>query len=306
MSACTLRLTGPSARGRRVAAPLLRDLLDTLVDAVQQSVRLRAEGRSRTAGPAPAWLTKAASFEVEIREGSTQLVLEAPPLGDVAPERFAQVELFDPIGPDKTCLDVFADAVDDALGQKADSDLYDDGLVETLESFGHVLDHDIDGIEVFNGRSRRIDRNGVASLRELRRRIPREQRARVAGNLDVLRHSNRTFALLLEGGETLRGAATPDVEFSAIRPLLGEQVVVSGLARFRPSGRVLRIEADRIVAAEGDTAVWATAPRPLLQEIDVRALRLSQGPKSGVAAIFGQWPGDETDEAFDAAVRSLS
>jgi len=61
-----VHLTGPAARGVRVGAPMLRDLLDALVDAVQQSVRVRAEGRSRAAGPTPAWLDRAAAFAVEI------------------------------------------------------------------------------------------------------------------------------------------------------------------------------------------------------------------------------------------------
>jgi hypothetical protein len=62
MSQTILHLTGRAARGMRVDAPMLRDLLDALVDAVQQSVRLRAEGRSRAAGPTPAWLDRAATL----------------------------------------------------------------------------------------------------------------------------------------------------------------------------------------------------------------------------------------------------
>ncbi len=34
--------------------------------------------------------------------------------------------------------------------------------------------------------------------------------------------------------------------------------------------------------------------------------RKPQGPKSGLAAIIGKWPGDETDEEVDAALRELS
>jgi hypothetical protein len=102
-----------------VSGPLFRDLLDTLVDAVQRSVRLRAEGRSTAGGPTPTWLEKAANFDVEVRAGSTQLVLEAPALGDVAPDRFAQQNLFQPIEADMTCLDVLTDALDDALAGRA-------------------------------------------------------------------------------------------------------------------------------------------------------------------------------------------
>jgi hypothetical protein len=73
---------------------MLRDLLDALVDAVQQSVRVRAEGRSRAAGPTPAWLDRAATFTVEIQPGSTQLMLDAQTLGDLVPDKFAQVDMF--------------------------------------------------------------------------------------------------------------------------------------------------------------------------------------------------------------------
>jgi hypothetical protein len=306
MTSYTLRLTGPSARGVRVAGPLLRDLLDTLVDAVQQSVRLRMEGRSRASGSAPAWLERAASFDLEIRQGSTQLVLQAPTLGEAAPERFAQPDLFDVISPDDSCLDLFARALDDALGGKEDSDLYDDGLIATLEGFDKVFRHGVDRIELCNGRTRGLDRGAVESLHQLRRRIPAEQRVRVAGKLELLRHSKRMFMLELESGEIVRGVVFTDEAFGALPALFGEQVLISGLARFRPSGKVLRIETDHVSPAEGDTSIWAKAPRPLLRSLDVRALRQSQGPKSGVAALFGQWPGDETDEEFEAALRDLA
>jgi hypothetical protein len=99
MSQTVVHLTGPAARGVRVRASMLRDLLDALVDAVQQSVRVRAEGRSRTAGPTPAWLDRAATFTMEIQPGSTQLALDAQTLGDLVPDKFSQVDMFQPLDP---------------------------------------------------------------------------------------------------------------------------------------------------------------------------------------------------------------
>jgi hypothetical protein len=63
---------------------------------------------------------------------------------------------------------------------------------------------------------------------------------------------------------------------------------------------------DQIVAAEGDTTLWEASPRPLFSDLETRSLRVHQGPKSGVAALFGQWPGDESDDDFEGAVRDLS
>ena len=306
MSSCTLRLTGASARGAVVSAQLLRELMGPLVDGVQESVRLRAEGRSRAAGAAPAWLEKAASFDLHIQKGSTQLVLSAPSLGEAAPEKFSQRELFRPLPPEQSCLDVFAEALDDALGGVDDSDRYDDALVATLEKLGRVFRHGIDVIELENGRSRRLVPDSIESLHNLRRRIPPPQRVRLAGKLDVLRHSNRTFGLVLDSGEAIAGVLTGSLPFDSIKPLLGHEITASGQVSFRPSGRVLRVEADQLVPAEGDQSVWGKAPKPLLHEVDTRALRQPQGPRSGLAAIIGQWPGDEDDETFDAAIRDLS
>src|SRR5882724_6920955 len=101
-----VHMTGPAARGVRVGASMLRDLLDVLVDAVQQSVRVRAEGRSRAAGPTPAWLDRAATFLVEIQPGSTRMVLDAQGLGDLVPDKFARLSTFEPLDPRATCLDV--------------------------------------------------------------------------------------------------------------------------------------------------------------------------------------------------------
>ena len=45
MKTAKLRLSGQGLRGTHVSGPLLRDLLDVLVDAPRGAVRLRLEGR---------------------------------------------------------------------------------------------------------------------------------------------------------------------------------------------------------------------------------------------------------------------
>jgi hypothetical protein len=310
MSETIIRIAGPGAQGQRLDGALLRDLMDPLVDAVQQSLRLRTEGRSRAPGSAPVWLAKAAAFEVEFRKGPTkqaqaQLALLAEPLGRVVPERFAQLDMFDAFSPNATCIDVFVEALDDALTNNANSDRYDDGLIETFTAFGRVLDHDVNSFELRNGATRRIERESVESLKQLRRSIPSDQRVRIAGKLEMLKHSSRIFSVELPTAE-VRGVLASDADVAAYGRLLGQEVIVSGVAKFRPSGRVLRVEADQIVPASGDTGLRKEVPRPLFGDLDTRSLRVPQGPRSGISALLGQWPGDESDEELDAAVRALS
>jgi len=93
----------------------------------------------------------------------------------------------------------------------------------------------------------------------------------------------------------LRGIAE-GVPPETLAALFGKKALVSAMAIFRPSGRVLRLEADHIEHAGEDFSLWSTEPQPLAQPLDEHALRKSQGPRSGLIAIIGQWPGDENDE----------
>jgi hypothetical protein len=58
--------------------------------------------------------------------------------------------------------------------------------------------------------------------------------------------------------------------------------------------------------ATGDALLWSRMPTPIFRELDGRKLSVPQGARSGVAAIWGQWPGDETDEEFIEALSQLS
>jgi hypothetical protein len=46
--------------------------------------------------------------------------------------------------------------------------------------------------------------------------------------------------------------------------------------------------------------------RPLVGTIDLKALHVPQGPDSGINAIMGKWPGDESEEEILALLEELS
>jgi hypothetical protein len=68
---------------------------------------------------------------------------------------------------------------------------------------------------------------------------------------------------------------------------------------------VLRIDADGIEPAGEDFTLWSFEPRPLLGEGAVETLRKPQGARSGLAAIVGEWPGDESDEEVRRSLEAL-
>lgn len=309
MNTHRIRITGSRARGVRIDGTLLRDLLDVIVDGCQQAVRLTVEGRSTAQGKPPAWLERAATFElVGLCEGSTVLLIEAPSLAEAVPERFGQADLFGALDPARSCVDLLEASLRDAVTGRRESDAYDDGLIKTFEDFSRVLSHGVDAVEIGDGSPIRIDEGSVEALRRLRRAIPPDQHARVAGKLDVLRHSDRMFTLILETGAHVRGVVVGDgVDLSALGELWGQDVVVTGVVKFRPSSSVLRIEAERIERADArDLSLWGNEPRPIFDALDEPALRQPQGPRSGVNAIFGRLAGVETDEDIIEALDQLS
>lgn len=142
------------------------------------------------------------------------------------------------------------------------------------------------------------------ALREDEHHLPREQRVRVAGQLDTIRYSDRMFTLKLDSGVTLLGIAE-GVPPETLAGLFGKRVTVSAMAAFRPSGRVLKLHADRIEPAGDDFSLWSVEPRPL-RGTAAPPLRQPQGPRSGINAIIGRWPGDESEVEIAAAIEELS
>lgn len=268
------------------------------------------EGRSTARGSLPAWLSAAADFEiVGIEAGSTLLVIEAPTLAEAAPALFLQQQLFEPIDSGDSAFGVMEQTLRAAVDGRSDSDLFDQALLSTFRRFERVLGAGFSSIELTNGRGdgRRVvvDCDSVGAVDRLIRTTPEPQRARVYGTLDTIRHSDRMFTLLMEDAKAVKGIAE-GLAAEQLAKLFGQRVVVSGTAVFRPSGTLLRIEADAIEGAGAEAAVWARVPTPLFHGVDLPALRQPQGMRSGVNAIIGRWPGGETEEEIAAALRELS
>jgi len=286
-----------------------------LLDATRGALRQRVEGRSSAPGSVPAWLQAAADFDVvSLEAGSTVLVIEAPRLLEVAPSLFSQQELFEPFDSADTAFGLMEQTLALAADGRSDSDLFDQPLLSIFRRFDRILSSGFSSIELAsseltNGDVRHppviIDADLIAVVDRLIQGTPAPQRVRVSGTLDTIRHSDRMFTLLLEGGRAAKGIAE-GLAAKQLAELFGQSVVVSGTAVFRASGGLLRIEAEAIEPAGSDAAVWSRVPTPLFRIMDAASVRKPQGPRSGVNAVIGHWPGDESDEEIATALRELS
>ena len=302
-----ISLQGPNARGTTIAAAALRDVLDILLEGSQRAVRLAVEGRSTARGTIPGWLEDAAGFDLtSIDEGSTQLAIAAQPLRSAVPQHFAQLDFFGEADGESSSVEVFARGLSRAVAQDLDSELFDAGLLKTYARFNKVLDRGFDRIEFVDGTNFCLDRAAMDSLAGVQARVPSPRQVRVSGKLEQIQHSDRRFTLLV-GGTTVRGVAQEGVPAERLGALFGHNVVVSGQAVFRPSGAVLRLEADAFDEADERATLWQKVPKPLFTAIaESGKYRVPQGPRSGIAAIIGKWPGDEDDEEIAAALEHIS
>lgn len=306
-----LILRGEAATGTVIDAAILRDLLDLVVEGVRRSVRLRVEGRSTAPATTPAWLIEASAFRfVGIESGSACIAVEADSLLEQCPAKFGQVDMFIvPTNGDRTGVELLAESLDEALTWNLDSDYLDRPLVDWFANFKRLFSNGIQEFEMRGGAggSRAVRASDIATFENLFARIPPSQTVRVAGKLDSVKASNRTFELRLVDESTLRGVF-PAGRFHEFKASLGEMVVVTGEGDFKPSGTLRQLNGRSLApSTAAEQALWSHPPVHLDTELSLRELKRSAGTGENhvIARLKGQWPGDETDEELKAALKEF-
>lgn len=270
--------------------------------------------RSKAPGRQPEWLKRASDlrFLGHGGNGATRLRFELPSLGEAASELYRQQWLFGdgPPGGSLTGLDLLAGVVRDIDAERADSALFDPQLLEHVARFQRVFKSGtfssfyilsrlpgLDGV--------RVDSTTIDKSRQLYGRTPAPHRVRLVGNLDGLEASTQRFSLLLDSGERIAGVYPEEIS-DRLQQLWRKRVLVLGSSVFRASGNLLRVEADAIEDGANASPLFSASPVANGGRLDVNRLRRPQGPRSGMAAIMGRWPGDESEAEIVAALERIS
>jgi hypothetical protein len=298
--------------GRRVPIDLCDRIFRSLSPMFGHSVRMAVEGTSASVGAPPAWLRRAGDVRVlgfDEYKDNTLLNVEAPILGEAAEELYAQDELW-PSKPDptETAVNIFAKALQDVCRANPESQLYDRHLLKRFSSFNRVFERGVLSVGVpltldDHQFSARMDEHAVRNARELSDRTPPPQAIRITGKLDMIRHSTRSFGLVTDDGNEVRGVFETQDWSEETKEYLGKRVLVLGKAVFRPSGSLLRIDVAAVEGGEGQPLLFAKLPKPRAARPEI--LRSKPSDKYGVAAFFGTWPGEESEEDFESAVREI-
>lgn len=309
----TIRLRSSAHFGQKVPPGPLGEVLRLIPTAVRRSVLMAVEARSGARRASPPWLSAATDVRLVDYAGEDETILsfESPRLGDAAPALYEQKHFWPTLpDPQDTGLDLLADVLADVAVGNTDSDRFDQPLLRELLRFRPVLETTFEAIELLgrrypSNRAARLDMSVLENAERYRASTPAPQRARVAGTLDMVRASTRTFAIRVNQGEELRGVLLSG-NIRELAPLLEKPVLVLGRVQYRPSGRALRIDAEQVRLATGDVSIWCRIPPARRRSVEPSAWRQPQGPRSGVAAVIGHWPGDESDDEIDAWLKEIS
>ncbi len=315
MQQYTIRIPGARTLDGHLTGRVLGDLMHALAHGSAGSLLLRAEGRSKSRDDRlPEWVERGTSFALvkQLEGEDAGVVLLAPSLRDAIPERFEQADLFGTIDPSQSSLALLASSLEEASVGNADSEAFDADLLGIFKRDLTRLfrRNHVEELTIQNGVTgapiRRFDMGTLKTVDSLRERTPRPRRVRVAGRLDEARYSRCAFVLAVDDGSRVRGVLV-ESRPEQLKPYFGEMVVVEGVAQFRPSGRLLRIDVDQLApASNADLSIFSNEPVPMEARVNARDVRRSQKGSTGVAALFGQWPGTESDETIDSLVREVS
>jgi len=268
------------------------------------------EGSSASVGALPVWLEKASDIRTlgfEKRDGYSVLHVKAPTLGDAAPDLFEQPRLWPGLAsPDDTAIQLIGKVGEVVRRREESSDVYDKPLLRHFTHWRTLFRRKVKEVQfphaVGTGQSSVLDLTVVANAQQLSAQTPSPRQVRVVGKLDMVRHSTRSFGLVLQGGAEVRGVLL-EGDPALLQHHFGKEITVFGKAIYRPSGSLLRIDAQEFLETGEGRRFFSSIPEAM--STPARAERRAQPARRGVAAFFGTWPGEESDEELLAALGEL-
>lgn len=301
----TLTVHGRDAGGGRPRTGMAGPLLSMLEPVVRDNLRLAFFSSSRVEDGPPdslrnAWLIRLVGMRPGADE-STEFIFELPLLGEASPQIYDQLELdANAPKPNETALDILGYTLADISARKVLSNRFDLPLLARVRQLGKILKNGITDVSLGGHRlsygqaSPLIGKTFLDTVEHMLQNTPESRRARVHGKLDTARFNGRVLELLTNSGEHLRIAWTPH-ELPPLSDVLNRTVLIEGEAMFRPTGALLRIDADAIRLATAGDEFFSLSPRPT-GNMPGRKVDLLTRSCEGFKGITGTWPGDESIE----------
>ena len=257
------KLKGLKTPDGTISIRALQLLVDTLTETCERGLRLAVQGESVKRGPLPGWLARSLDFTVTgIKKGSTTILVDAPPLGETAPDQIKQQDLwFSNPTPEDTAITLISRSVKEVVSQNFESYAYDKGILDALLSFDTFFKTYGDKLVVqANGRPAEnfsLSATELEKVRELKAEIPEPIAIVISGKFDVIQHSSRKFHLALSNGQVILGTINRDIlNVEDMRKFWGKKVTIKGILHFNPGRKIRLLEAQSIKLAEEGEEVF--------------------------------------------------
>jgi len=311
-------LRGEDGLGRSPRADIVGKVINQIQKGWVDTLRMGFVYSSSAKARLPKGLKKAADVRFLGIDGSgkseTILHFSAPHFIDISPNLYEQQELENLSqlpDADWTVFNLFEHILEDIAEERTESDRFDEPILRDLSGYKRLIHSG--GLEsiIFDGQgtgpsSQMVNEPIIKIAERLRLHTPGSQRVRICAKLDMLRVSDHLMELEVNSGERFK-AVWNKKPIEQPRTLLGSQVLLEGLAVFKPSGNILRVEIDALESATGQDAFFSQLPTPILQESSGEYRRKKEiRPKGETTSIFGKWPGTESDEEIKQLLREWS
>ncbi len=310
----SFRLEGPSGLGAKPRPELIGPVLTHLHGTLQDAVRMGFLHSSQARGRIPRGIKAAADVRFvghsQSDEHATLLRFEVSTFGEVAADLFKQTRLWDDMPtPDQTAFELLGAALDDIGMQREESNRFDPGLLRRIARYKRIFDHGLSRIvlpDIAGQRFSQFDAGVIASAHALSEATPQSRRVRVNGRLDLMGVSQGVIKIHVVGGAVVTAIWDGKEPIDELRSLLNRDVICEGVGVFRPSGTLLRIDADAVAAAGAGDVGFAVVPRAGRVGDIKRQLLLKSGEVSAYGELLGSIPPEESDEDFAAAIQAMS
>jgi hypothetical protein len=315
-----VRLSSAERFGTHVPPEAIAHVLKHLPALARGAVALAFRGSSISpAHRRSSWLDEALrlrflGLEAADDTGDTILRFDAPRFGDAAAEAYADRSLaaIDDAwpSPEMSALDLVAATIDDIVNGNLDSARLDVPVLRTASGMKAVFDLRRGFTALwFDARAespwledaapRHLTIEVCDRARVYCHQTPSPRFVRVTGVLEGVQSSTQTFGLSLRGGQFVRNLLI-DSTVESLREFVGRPVTVIGNAIYRPSGALLRLDAQRVERAETSRLeLSSSVPPPTMHALHDEPVN----PAHGLAQVVGMLGNESVDE--EAVVGSM-
>ncbi|MFM7022839.1 MAG: hypothetical protein ACKOXB_07650 [Flavobacteriales bacterium] len=294
---------------------MLAKITEQLRKVSEGALRLYIEGySSNKRGRDPEWIEKSLDFSLSgIKKGSTILEINAPDLsfvlGSYQQPLFDELQIGDDGLKKQTAISLAMSAYERVLDKNADISGFDKNLLKAMVGFNKLFQGNkgefIDLRIPSEHKKIKLVPKKLKQIEVIEESTPPDQRIKITGKLEMLRHSNNQMELVTINGKIKAFLGSDSIKTAAA--FFGKDVTVDGIAHFNPKGKVVSFEIIEIHSADKAASYFQNNPIAIQEQLDLSILLEEQNFKGANKSKFNQLI-DELDiqDDLDSLLESLN